>query len=49
VNIIFRSFIFFSNLANTLLGNKKNTDDHDNGPSSNGGDYADYEIIEDDK
>lgn len=49
VNIIFRSFIFFSNLANTLLGNQKDPNDQDNGNSSNNGDYTDYEIIEDDK
>lgn len=50
VNIIFRSFIFFSNIANTLLGNKKNHNDGDDSDSSNdNGDFADYEIIEDDK
>jgi hypothetical protein len=50
VNIIFRSFIFFSNLANTLLGNKRNNNDGNDSDSSNdNGDFADYEIIEDDK
>lgn len=50
VNIIFRSFVFFTNLANTLLGNKKNNSGPDEPDSSdNGSDFADYEIIEDDK
>ena len=50
VNIIFRSFVFFTNLANTLLGNKKNNSGPDEPNSSdNGSDFADYEIIEDDK
>jgi hypothetical protein len=50
INIIFRSFVFFTNLANTILGNKKNNSGpNDSGPTDNGDDFADYEIIEDDK
>lgn len=52
VNIIFRSFIFFNNLINSLLGNKNNRSNNDDMNSNNGNqndDYTDYEIIEDDK
>lgn len=51
MNIIFRSFVFFNNLANSLLGNKnKNSgSDPENPSGKDSGDYTDYEIIEDDK
>lgn len=50
MNIIFRSFVFFNNLANTILGNKnRNSGSDPDGPAGNSNDYTDYEIIEDDK
>lgn len=49
VNIIFRSFVFFNNLANTILGNKKNKSDGNDSDPSSGSDFTEYEIIEDDK
>lgn len=49
VNIIFRSFVFFTNLANTLLGNKRNNNGDGPDSSNDPGDFTDYEIVEDDK
>lgn len=51
INMIFRSFIFFNNIVNRLLGNKNNNDHHDSGPTSQNDNegYADYEIVEDEK
>jgi hypothetical protein len=51
INIIFRSFVFFNNLLNRLLGNTpKNPDDHGNGSGNNpDNEYTDYEVINDDK